>query len=288
MKRSRSGRAHAHGFTLIELLVVIAIIAVLIALLLPAVQAAREAARRVQCVNNLKQIGLAIANYESATGSLPTGAINANQAEQCIGYRCANAFEFIMPFLELGALYNSINFNFGSSVYNAPANATSMATKVNTYVCPSDLPNYPFLRPEQRHRDRPDFVRDGAREHRDPLAPLPESTNDHESLWQDRAGRALRRRVHLPDGRHHRRFSNTLFFGETSRFTNEPSTFGTLSSFLNTWVMTGGLLIPDDMNGIRPQGMAYTVPQINAPAQQYSAVDVVNDTPLAGGPTRAA
>ena len=72
--RKRIRNARCGGFTLIELLVVIAIIAVLIALLLPAVQAAREAARRAQCVNNLKQLGLASANYESANGVLPTGA----------------------------------------------------------------------------------------------------------------------------------------------------------------------------------------------------------------------
>src|SRR4051812_3487099 len=69
-------RAPRRGFTLIELLVVIAIIAVLIALLLPAVQAAREAARRAQCINNLKQIGLAMYNYESTIGSFPLGAAN--------------------------------------------------------------------------------------------------------------------------------------------------------------------------------------------------------------------
>jgi prepilin-type N-terminal cleavage/methylation domain-containing protein len=79
------------GFTLIELLVVIAIIAVLIALLLPAVQAAREAARRAQCVNNMKQLGLALANYESANGTLPPGMLISNQVTGGTTVNCAGS-----------------------------------------------------------------------------------------------------------------------------------------------------------------------------------------------------
>src|SRR5580692_10013629 len=100
------------GFTLIELLVVIAIIAVLIALLLPAVQAAREAARRSQCVNNLKQLGLAVMNYESSNGSLPpTGAVSPSGTPlQTIGNFGTKVR--LLPFLEQANLFNTVNVTY--------------------------------------------------------------------------------------------------------------------------------------------------------------------------------
>src|SRR6187200_1821037 len=106
------------GFTLIELLVVIAIIAVLIALLLPAVQAAREAARRAQCVNNLKQIGIAMHNYHDATGALPFG-------HGPFGWNDWNAQTFLLPFLEQTPVYNAINLFNGISGA-APNNAQNL------------------------------------------------------------------------------------------------------------------------------------------------------------------
>jgi len=124
------------AFTLIELLVVIAIIAVLIALLLPAVQSAREAARRAQCVNNLKQMGLAAMNFESTNSTLPPVFGRRWTVPAPAGSDRANILAVMMPFLEQGNIYNTWNFDRNQN--NAAENNTARTVQVNAYQCPSE------------------------------------------------------------------------------------------------------------------------------------------------------
>jgi prepilin-type N-terminal cleavage/methylation domain-containing protein/prepilin-type processing-associated H-X9-DG protein len=141
-------RTRTQGFTLIELLVVISIIGVLIALLLPAVQAAREAARRSSCVNNLKQIGVALHNYINAMSVFPPGYVSAvnpsvtdacdQDAENMHGVDLGPGWAWgsmILPQIEQQALFNSVNFSLSVAF---AANNTCSTTSLNTYLCPSD------------------------------------------------------------------------------------------------------------------------------------------------------
>jgi prepilin-type N-terminal cleavage/methylation domain-containing protein/prepilin-type processing-associated H-X9-DG protein len=148
MRERFSQRHRLPGFTLIELLVVIAIIAVLIALLLPAVQAAREAARRIQCVNNLKQMGVALHNYHEAQNLFPPGYVSRinsaivdpcnqdSEAQNGIDLGSGWAWgSMILPQMDQQPLFNSINFNL--SVAYA-ANNTCSTAYLSVYICPSD------------------------------------------------------------------------------------------------------------------------------------------------------
>ena len=126
---------HARGFTLIELLVVVTIIGLLIALILPAVQFAREAARRAQCVNNLKQLGLAAMNYESTHGVLPPGSLATPYETQPGMAWGLSTLVRILPFFDSSALYNSANFSLQAIT---TANGSVAANGLSVLWCPSD------------------------------------------------------------------------------------------------------------------------------------------------------
>lgn len=117
------------GFTLVELLVVIAIIGILVALLLPAVQKAREAARTLQCKNNLRQIGLGMLNYESARRSFPPGQQRFSTSGDAFGWS-----SFFLPHIEEGAIHDRIDF---SKSLTDPINIPAFQNRISSYICPS-------------------------------------------------------------------------------------------------------------------------------------------------------
>src|SRR5262245_10093588 len=181
--------SHRRAFTLIELLVVIAIIGVLIALLLPAVQSAREAARRAQCTNNLKQFGIAMHNYHDSLGSFPIGVTGFRTPT---GYKLGTTANnrrtwgwLILPYLEEGNMFGSINFDLG---FNAPNHAqdTVLRNLPNQYTCPSD-PNGGILDVGSFPIKKVNYMVNWGSTHYDqersnnpfvsPTAPLPESVS---------------------------------------------------------------------------------------------------------------
>ncbi len=254
------------GFTLIELLVVIAIIAVLIALLLPAVQAAREAARRAQCVNNLKQMGLALANYESAVGMLPMGAVRVDPAF------CGdpnfepmfNVFVFMLAYSEQTSIYNGLNF-LSRSGFRSLLNTTCYSAKVATYICPSDLPNNPlnplagqFPTPQLSYAfctgvgDCMDYFTNNPA-----MCGLVPPDGMFGLNWNFAVSS-------VTDGT-----SNTIYLGESSRFIGEPAGVGSTPNYVPFYTGAGLIFQPAFMNDTRPIGWATVAAKINAPAQMY-------------------
>lgn len=151
------GRSRGSGFTLIELLVVIAIIAILIALLLPAVQMAREAARRTQCRNNLKQIGLALNNYHDVFALFPPNDMRSDNGwsgNRHVDQRYSMKF-FLLPYMELSTMYNATNVNRPGAAFLDPAigwggnfrladpNITVRRERIEVFLCPSDTSDHP-------------------------------------------------------------------------------------------------------------------------------------------------
>ncbi len=253
---------HRRGFTLIELLVVIAIIAVLIALLLPAVQAAREAARRSQCTNNLKQIGLGIANYESSNGTFPLGAMyyveSANS--DCVN-RTFSMFASILQYMEQSPIYNSINYSFAAGGTGIPnsgiTNRTALITRIASFVCPSDFQQTPYTL-AQSNNGYSQISYAGCSGNNDIYrwiqanCPASAITIPPEGIFGPDTAFSI---AAITDGT-----SNTISVGETNRFKNDPD------QVFQSWSRQAWF--GSNLSGsTRANALATCTPTINAPLQ---------------------
>ena len=225
MKRRRRSRRPA--FTLVELLVVIAIIGILIALLLPAVQAAREAARRVQCTNNLAQLGLALQNYDSAHQTLPPGVVDAKGPirNEPKGYHMSWLVQ-ILPYMEEQVTFEHVDFSVGA--YDRK-NDPVAAVQIATFACPSDARRWGS---DINNRWPSNYA--GC--HHDVEAPI--DADNHGVLF-------LNSRIHgpeIPDGASH-----TLFVGEKRIDSNDLGWLsGTRSTLRNTGTAVNGTPVVED------------------------------------------
>jgi prepilin-type N-terminal cleavage/methylation domain-containing protein/prepilin-type processing-associated H-X9-DG protein len=263
--------ASRRAFTLIELLVVIAIIGVLVALLLPAVQSAREGARRAQCQNNLRQIGLAISNYETSQGTFPIGAVlcNANDAATNCGGGGVGAdgpgaprdftmLTLILAQLDQPAIYNSVNFglradgNYVSGINAGAANSTGLSSTIASYICPSDQIRGELLGPGPVGFGQTSYFASGGTWNTIAYYAGP-------ACWNQDIGNGAfddytsYRASAFFDG-----LSNTIFVGESSRFRNDPDWFA------NSWSVFAYGSSSLASNTSRPQGFAFEVPRPNA------------------------
>jgi prepilin-type processing-associated H-X9-DG protein len=264
---------------LIELLVVIAIIGVLVALLVPAVQAARQAAHRASCLNNLKQVGLAVLAYEQTYSSLPPGAITGQETPRECGSFSARRghgiFTLILPEIEQQSTYNAVNFAFAAigtqgNVNAAAINYTGLSTRIATYICPADTAQVP---PSNKLVSAsgltfntfaqcsyagvvgtvdifrwwcncPADITDGVVCFATNVELMPDGAFGNNHAFPLTA---------FSDG-----MNTTIMVGEFARFPNDPD------EIFNVWNVALPFQSPSNPAVTRPQGLATTVPKLNA------------------------
>ncbi len=276
-----NGSRPQRGFTLIELLVVIAIIGVLIALLLPAVQAAREAARRAQCTNNLKQIGLALANYESQNGAYPIGVQRfipdaIGNVGACSRRSRHTMFAAILGQMEQSAVFDGFNFDWTAQSIR---NITVQETLISAYVCPSDLPsNGPLNQPGGPLQ----FigVNQGSYSGNAGTIELMRyrySTANPTNCRHLKGDGAFVVSFNFKVSDFRDGLSNTLFVGETSRFLDQPASWQMPWNYGEWFTLVGQ---PAGGSGSTVHNMAYTVPKINAPLQLTNVAPIIDPNPF--------